>query len=123
MARTKWGTSERSQHRHYNEAMAEFRSRPDVQAILREIRRKQKRRKWPGLRLHTEGDWWWLGFLCGMKGRELGGRPPADRRCTKRLGSRLCWNWREGKTDRCLLHRTCKNLVKPRKTPVWRQSP
>ena len=37
-------------------------------------------------------------------GRWLGGRPPKSRRCTKRLGTRLCWNWRESEMDRCRLH-------------------
>jgi len=37
-------------------------------------------------------------------GRELGGRPPQARRCTKRLGTRLCWNWRVNGTTRCHRH-------------------
>lgn len=37
-------------------------------------------------------------------GRRYGGRPPRRRRCSKRLGSRFCWNWSAAGTDRCRLH-------------------
>ncbi len=33
-----------------------------------------------------------------------GAHPPKERRCTKRLGSRFCWNWREASSDRCWVH-------------------
>lgn len=48
-----------------------------------------------------------LTRYCRTKGRELGGRPPAARRCTKRLPpgtGRQCWNWHVGGTDRCWRH-------------------
>jgi hypothetical protein len=43
---------------------------------------------------------WMHGLLAGI---QLGGRPKA-RRCTKRLGTRYCWNWQVLGTDRCARH-------------------
>lgn len=42
-------------------------------------------------------------------GAQLGGRPPAGQRCTKRLGGRghlgrFCWGWIAPGTDRCTKH-------------------
>lgn len=45
-----------------------------------------------------------LRMWCMASGIRFGGRPPKVRRCTKRLGSRFCWNWRLPDTDRCALH-------------------
>lgn len=45
-----------------------------------------------------------LRAYCAAQGRAKGGRPTLDRRCTKRLGTRFCWLWRTGETDRCLRH-------------------
>lgn len=51
----------------------------------------------------------WIQMACAMAGRELGGRPSRERRCTKRLGTRYCWNWRVGGTDRCHLHQVSQS--------------
>ena len=53
----------------------------------------------------------------GWAGRCRGGRPPKERRCTKRIGSRLCWNWREEGCDRCWRHRRGETTVRAQKTP------
>ena len=45
-----------------------------------------------------------LRALCVQWGRALGGRPPRARRCTKRLGTRYCWNWHALGTTRCHRH-------------------
>jgi hypothetical protein len=42
---------------------------------------------------------------CVYMGIRFGGRARKARRCTKRLGSRLCWNWRAPGIDRCVRHR------------------
>jgi hypothetical protein len=47
---------------------------------------------------------WEIREYCVWAGRVLGGRPAEERRCTKRLGTRRCWNWRVKGTDRCHLH-------------------
>jgi hypothetical protein len=41
---------------------------------------------------------------CITAGIQQGGRPPKARRCSKRLESRFCWNWRASGTDRCYRH-------------------
>lgn len=90
--------TERTERRQAQRRWEGFYAGPEAQAVLREIRRKRERRRWPGAPLLL------VDFLCGKEGREKGGRPPAERRCTKRLGSRLCWNWRTADGDRCHLH-------------------
>jgi hypothetical protein len=46
-----------------------------------------------------------LWFRCWLAGGLEGGRPKdVSHRCTKRLGSRLCWNWRAAGSDRCWRH-------------------
>jgi hypothetical protein len=44
-----------------------------------------------------------------LAGGLLGGRPPQEQRCTKRIGKggntgRFCWGWRVDGTDRCWRH-------------------
>jgi len=79
----------------------------ELGARNRERRRKAKRRRWPDL--HPEnfgGDRgpleWWCGWVGAVEGGA--GRPPKERRCSKRLGTRLCRNWRRGDSDRCWRH-------------------
>ena len=57
-----------------------------------------------------------MRFYCMGVGINEGGRPPKARRCTKRLGSRRCWNWRSTGTDRC--HRHGRQPVKTRNAPA-----
>jgi hypothetical protein len=78
---------------------------PEYRALRREIeRRQQYRRRHPfmGQDARQRGPLW---LYCFMAGSHEGGRPPRVRRCTKRLGSRLCWGWREAGSDRCVKHR------------------
>jgi hypothetical protein len=74
---------------------------PEIQALRREIVRRQKyRAKHPYAGQPT------LAYMhCVYMGIRLGGRARKARRCTKRLGTRLCRNWRVLGTDRCYRHR------------------
>lgn len=89
---------QRMARRRGQQALAALRARPDVQAMLRDQRRRLRRHPYrfvhPGCLLLYYYQW----------GRELGGRPPKARRCTKRLGTRSCWNWRVKGTTRCHRH-------------------
>lgn len=73
---------------------------PEIIALRRAI----------GARLRYEASHPWarlpalLRLICMAAGIREGGRPPKARRCTKRLGSRHCWNWRVAGTDRCHRH-------------------
>jgi hypothetical protein len=51
-------------------------------------------------------------LFCIADGMNLGGRPARSRRCTKRLGSQFCWNWREPRADRCWRHARQTQRVK-----------
>lgn len=77
---------ERAARRRTARALRDLRARPE----LVELRRQHERRR--------------RELLCALQGAELGGRPPAELRCTKRLGTRLCWGWRAPGSDRCRLH-------------------
>jgi hypothetical protein len=89
---------ERRRHQRWREA---FNRDPEVIALRRYVAARQRYerrhpfsgRLRPLLRLH-----------CMAAGILKGGRPSAARRCTKRLGSRFCWNWRAPGTDRCSRH-------------------
>jgi len=71
---------------------------------LRELRNRKRRR-------HLYASFAWMASF--VAGHKLGGRPPKARRCTKRLGTRLCWNWRADGTDRCRLHQRAVCQVNP----------
>jgi|SRR5215468_1807539 len=60
--------------------------------------RNRQRRRWPGWPPEV------VRLFCIADGMNLGGRPARSRRCTKRRGSRVCWNWREPRADRCWRH-------------------
>ena len=73
----------------------------ETTALRREIARCQRyRAKHP-----YAGQLGLIYLRCVYMGKWLGGRARKARRCTKRLGSRLCWNWRVWGTDRCYRHR------------------
>jgi hypothetical protein len=71
---------------------------PAFQQQMRALRRCLRRHPYthaaPGYLWQVYADW----------GRLLGGRPRTVDRCTKRLGTRLCWNWRVEGTTRCWRH-------------------
>ena len=79
---------------------------PEVMALRRAMARRQRyRRRHPfSGSEHDPGLRGLLFMRCVYMGITLGGRPPKTRRCTKRLGTRYCWNWRAPGTDRCLRH-------------------
>jgi hypothetical protein len=86
---------------------------PEIQALRRQItrefaarRRYQQRHPFSG---RHPGLLW---MHCIAAGIQQGGRPPKTRRCTKRLGTRLCWNWRAPETDRCYRH-SCQAEEEP----------
>lgn len=70
-------------------------------AFQQQMRDRERRRRRHPYCVHTPG---YVRALCVQWGRELGGRPPRVRRCTKRLGTRYCWNWRVEGTTRCYRH-------------------
>jgi hypothetical protein len=73
---------------------------PAVQAWRRDQRRRTQRHPYR----HVHPALLWL--FCRWWGSALGGRPPQERRCTKRLGTRYCWNWRVEGTTRCHRHQS-----------------
>ncbi len=89
---------QRMARRRAHRSFEAWKARPDVQAMLHDQHRRLRRHPYrfvhPGL----------LWLYCYQWGRELGGRPPKARRCTKRLGTRYCWNWRVKGTTRCHRH-------------------
>jgi hypothetical protein len=89
---------ERRRHQRYREW---FNAQPEVQAFRRQINARQRyRRRHPFSGQHPG----LLRMHCIVAGIQLGGRPPKARRCTKRLGSRFCWNWRAAESNRCYRH-------------------
>ena len=76
------------------ETLAEIERSPEA----KRRRRNERRRRWPPYPQPL------FDRFCAAEGREKGGRPPRERRCTKRLGSRLCWGWRRPGSDRCWRH-------------------
>jgi hypothetical protein len=89
---------ERRRHQRWWEALNRD---PQIIALRRYIAARQRYQQ----RHPFSGRPWGLLYMhCAWIGREQGGRPPQARRCTKRLGSRFCWNWRAPGTDRCYRH-------------------
>jgi len=74
---------------------------PEYQAMLREIKAWQRYRR----RRRFTGQPTLAWMHCTYMGITKGGRAAGDRRCTKRLGSKVCHNWREAGRDRCYRHR------------------
>lgn len=93
-----WESEQRMARRRVQRALAELRADPQIQAWRRARLRKRKRRKLPGWSAEA------IRTHCALYGLLRGGRARGQRRCTKRLGSRLCGNWRVKGTTRCHLH-------------------
>jgi hypothetical protein len=95
-----WASQKRMERRRRQRYWQRFNADPEIQAIRRSV----------GARLRYEARHPWIRFPALMRmhcigiGILQGGRPPKARRCTKRLGSRRCWNWRTPGTDRCYRH-------------------
>jgi hypothetical protein len=90
---------ERRRRQHWWEALNRD---PEIIALRRYIAARQRYQQ----RHPFSGRPWGLLYMhCAWIGREQGGRPPRARRCTKRLGTRMCWNWQAMGTDRCSRHR------------------
>jgi hypothetical protein len=82
----------------------ELNRQPEVMVLRREIARRaryQRRHPFSGQSASIRGL---LYMHCVYMGIRFGGRARKARRCTKQLGSRLCWNWRVSGTDRCYRH-------------------
>lgn len=90
--------SERRMARRLHQARALFKASPAARRFL--LARARRRRRHPYCDVPPMILWMW----CRQWGRELGGRPPKARRCTKLLGTRHCWNWRVEGTTRCYRH-------------------
>jgi hypothetical protein len=93
-------SEQRMARRRFRKAWEQWLAQPEVQAFRRALRARQRYRQ-----RHPYAGYPGLLFLrCVSAGIEQGGRPPKARRCRKRLGSRLCWNWRAPGVDRCHRH-------------------
>jgi hypothetical protein len=92
--------SEQRRTRRFHQRFREtVEASPGFQAAVRA--RLRHRRRHP----YAAAPSRYLRALCVQWGRELGGRPYTKAyRCTKRLGTRLCWNWRVEGTTRCYRH-------------------
>ncbi len=91
--------SERTVRRHDQQWRAEFQAELNADPAYRRAKRNRQRRRYgPEMELVVRY------LFCPRWGRTLGGRPPQERRCTKRLGRRYCWNWQVSGTDRCHKH-------------------
>jgi hypothetical protein len=72
---------------------------PAFQHAMRALRRRWRRHPFCNASPRFLREW------CARWGREFGGRPYTKAyRCTKRLGTRYCWNWRVQGTTRCHRH-------------------
>ena len=93
-------SEKRMERRRTQKWWEEFNRQPEVIALRREMARHQRY-----LRRHPYAGQPTLAYMhCVYMGIRLGGRARKARRCTKRLGTKLCWNWRVGGTDRCHRH-------------------
>jgi hypothetical protein len=90
---------ERRRHQRWWEA---FNRDPEIIALRRYIAARQRYQQ----RHPFSGRPWGLLYMhCAYMGIRFGGRARKARRCTKRLGTRFCHNWRAPGTDRCIRHR------------------
>ena len=95
-----WESEKRMERRRNQKWWEELNRQPEVIALRREMARRQRY-----LRRHPYAGQPTLAYMhCVYMGIRLGGRARKARRCTKRLGTKLCWNWRVGGTHRCHRH-------------------
>jgi hypothetical protein len=93
-------SQKRMERRRVQRWWEELNRTPEVIALRREMARRQRY-----LARHPYAGQPTLAYMhCAYMGIRFGGRARKARRCTKRLGSRLCWNWRAPGTDRCVRH-------------------
>ena len=94
--------SEKRMERRRNQRWWEQLNRtPEVIALRREIAGRQRHRA----RHPYAGQPGLISMHCVYMGIRFGGRARKAHRCSKRLDTRLCWNWRAPGTDRCVRHR------------------
>jgi hypothetical protein len=93
-------SQKRSERRRRQKSWERFKREPWVVAFRHEIDRRQKYQ----VKHPYTGQPGLLYMHCAYMGIRFGGRARKARRCTKRLGTTLCWNWRVGGTDRCHRH-------------------
>ena len=89
-------SEKRMERRRNQKWWEELNRQPEVIALRREMARRQRY-----LRRHPYAGQPTLAYMhCVYMGIRLGGRARKARRCTKRLGTKLCWNagriWRSG---------------------------
>ena len=85
-----WESEKRMERRRTQRDWEQFNADPEIIALRRYIavrQRYQARHPYSGLPSLVR-------MICMASGIREGGRPPKARRCTKRLRSRFCWNWR-----------------------------
>jgi hypothetical protein len=93
-------SKQRNERRRWQRLRERWQADPAMQALRRQLKARQRYRQ-----RHPFSEFPELALMhCWVKGIELGGRPPKARRCTKRLGSRLCWNWRMPGSNKCYRH-------------------
>jgi hypothetical protein len=93
-------SEKRMERRRRQRWREELNRQPEVIALRREIARRQRyRAKHP-----YAGQPGLIFMRCVYFGKKLGGRARGGRRCTKRLQTRVCHNWRAPGTDRCHMH-------------------
>ena len=93
-------SEKRMERRRNQKWWEELNRQPEVIALRREMARRQRY-----LRRHPYAGQPTLAYMhCVYMGIRLGGRARKARRCTKRLGTKLCWNWGVGGTHRCHRH-------------------
>ena len=93
-------SEKRSERRRHQKFWERENRDPEVIALRRQIDRCQRY-----LAKHPYAGQPVLLFMhCCYMGIRFGGRARKGRRCTKRLSSRICRNWRVPGTDRCWRH-------------------
>jgi hypothetical protein len=102
--------SERTQRRRQQRLRAELTA--ELESLERgALGRRLRRRRMPWANVRELQGWCWLTGT-------LGGRPKrTGYRCTKRLGSRFCWNWRAVGSDRCWRHKRARCQVSDHEPP------
>lgn len=98
-------SQQRMERRRHQRWWERLNREPEVIALRRYIASREKYRQRHPFSGERPGVRGLLYMHCVTAGIEQGGRPPRARRCTKRLHSRRCWNWRESGRDRCSRHR------------------
>jgi hypothetical protein len=96
-----WESEKRMQRRRSQRFREEFNADPEIIAFRHAF---DQRQKYLGKHPFSGRPPGLLYMHCVWAGWTLGGRAKGSRRCTKRLGTRVCHNWRIPGTTRCYRH-------------------